>query len=131
MHKTCIFRVWHSLHTVAVITAGILALPLLGISQASLAETVTLEVLNPRGEIPPPPLHAPSARIPDLNGKKVGIYWIGKAGGDNFWDGVEALLNERYPQVKTQRYEGPFDLGDEEAARLAGEVDTMFYGVGD
>jgi len=82
-------------------------------------------------EIPPPPFHAPSPRISDLDGKKVGIYWIGKAGGDNFWNGVEELLNERFPKVQTVRYEGPFDLGDARAAELAREVDTMFYGVGD
>ena len=91
----------------------------------------TLEVMNPRGEIPPPPFYAPAPRVSDLDGKKVGIYWIGKAGGDNFWNGVEELLNERFPKVQTVRYEGPFDLGDARAAELAREVDTMFYGVGD
>jgi len=91
----------------------------------------TLEVMNPRGEIPPPPFHAPSPRVTDLAGKTVGIYWIGKAGGDNFWDGVEALLNERFPNTKTVRYEGPFDLGEARAKEIAKEVDTIFYGVGD
>ncbi len=95
------------------------------------AQNVTLEVMNPRGEIPPPPHHAPAERVSDLDGKKIGIYWIGKAGGDNFWDGVEELLNERHPEATTVRYAGPFDLGDSEAARLAREVDTVFYGVGD
>ena len=95
------------------------------------AAEVTLEVLNPRGEIPPPPFHAPSERVSALDGKTVGIYWIGKAGGDNFWDGIEALLNERYPNTKTVRYQGPFDLGDERATQLVKEVDTVLYGVGD
>lgn len=108
-----------------------LALLPLVLSGSVLAETATLEVMNPRGEIPPPPFHAPAERVGDLNGKRVGIYWIGKAGGDSFWDGVEKLVNERYPQAKTIRYEGPFDLGDAEAAKLAREVDTVFYGVGD
>jgi hypothetical protein len=95
------------------------------------SDAVTLEVMNPRGQIPPPPFHAPSPRVSDLSGKTVGIYWIGKAGGDNFWDGVHALLTEKYPNTKVVRYQGPFDLGDKRAAEIAKEVDTMFYGVGD
>jgi hypothetical protein len=107
------------------------SLSLLLAGSAVSAQNVTLEVMNPRGEIPPPPFHAPAERVSDLDGKKIGIYWIGKAGGDNFWDGVEQLLNERHPGATTVRYAGPFDLGDAEAARLAREVDTIFYGVGD
>ena len=106
-------------------------IPILAIIGALQAQAATLEVMNPRGEIPPPVFHAPASRVSGLDGKTVGIYWIGKAGGDNFWDGIETLLNQRYPKVRTVRYEGPFDLGDARAAELAGEVDTMFYGVGD
>lgn len=95
------------------------------------AATATIEVMNPRGEIPPLAFHAPSNRVADLKGKKIGIYWIGKAGGDNFWDGVEASLRSRYPDATLVRYEGPFDLGDAQAAKLAKEVDTVLYGVGD
>jgi hypothetical protein len=95
------------------------------------SHAVTLEVMNPRGEIPPPPFNAPAPRVGNLDGKRIGIYWIGKAGGNNFWDGVEELLNERYPNARTVRYEGPFDLGDARAAEIAREVDTLFYGVGD
>ena len=92
---------------------------------------VNLEVLNPRGEIPPPPFVAPTARITDLAGKKIGLYWIGKAGGNNFWDAVEQLLKEKYPTAKISRYRGPFDLGEKRAVEIAKEVDTILYGVGD
>src|SRR5208337_4345769 len=47
---------------------------------------VALEVLNPRGEVAPKPILAPCPRIPDLSGKKIGVYWNSKAGGDHFWD---------------------------------------------
>lgn len=113
------------------ITAGLLMLTGLLAYAASNSEAVTFEVMNPRGEVPPPPFNAPSERVSDLDGKTVGIYWIGKAGGDNFWDGVEQLMNERYPNTKTVRYRGPFDLGAERAAKIIKEVDTMLYGVGD
>ena len=106
-------------------------LPVMMLITTGNAHAVTLEVMNPRGEIPKPPFHAPSPRVSDLDGKTVGIYWIGKAGGDNFWDGIEELLNKRYPNTKTVRYRGPFDLGDKRTAEIAREVDTVFYGVGD
>jgi hypothetical protein len=94
-------------------------------------DTVSLEVMNPRAEIPPPPFSPPSPRVKELSGKKIGIYWLGKAGGDNFWDGVDELLKEKYPTATIVRYRGPFDLGDEMAARVSKEVDTVLYGVGD
>jgi len=94
-------------------------------------DTVSLEVMNPRAKIPPPPFFPPSPRVKELSGKKIGIYWLGKAGGDNFWDGVDELLKERYPTATIVRYRGPFDLGDEMAAKISKEVDTVLYGVGD
>jgi len=93
--------------------------------------SATLEVMNPRAEIPPPPMFPDTARVNELAGKRIGIYWIGKAGGDNFWDNVEQLLKEKYPTAKILRYEGPFDLGEKRASEIAKEVDTILYGVGD
>ncbi len=92
---------------------------------------VTLTVLNPWGEITPPPLIAPSARIPDLAGRKIAIYWNGKEGGDNFWGNVEALIKLKLPSATVLRYNGPFDLGDAQAAKIAKESDAFLYGVGD
>ena len=92
---------------------------------------VKLTVLNPRGEITPPPLIAPSARIPDLANKKIAIYWNGKQGGDNFWSNVEALIKLKLPNATVLRYNGPFDLGDAQAAKIAKETDAFLYGVGD
>jgi hypothetical protein len=92
---------------------------------------VILTVLNPRGEITPPPVAAPSTRIPDLTGKKIAIYWNGKAGGDNFLNNIEALVREKLSTAVILRYNGPFDLGDAQAAKIAKEADAFFYGVGD
>ena len=109
----------------------ILLLPGLFAVNATGSDPITLEVMNPRGEIPPPPFFAPSPRVKELSGQRIGIYWLGKAGGDNFWDGVDELLQAKYPSAKILRYRGPFDLGDERAAKIAKEVDTVLYGVGD
>jgi hypothetical protein len=92
---------------------------------------VTLEVLNPRGKITLPPVSAPSARITDLTGKKIGLYWNEKQGGNHFWNGIEKLLKEKLPETMVLRYSGAFDLGNETAAKIAKETDAFFYGVGD
>jgi hypothetical protein len=95
------------------------------------APEVSLTVMNPRGEIAPPPLLAPQPRIAHLSGKKIGIYWNGKAGGDRLWNVIEKLLKEKLPKTSFLRYDGPYDLGDALAAKIAREVDAFLYGVGD
>jgi hypothetical protein len=92
---------------------------------------VTLEVLNPRGEIKPPPALAPVPRLPDLSGKRIGIYWNRKAGGNNFWDVVEEQLKEKFPTAKIIRFDGGFDPGEKRVAAISKEADTFLYGVGD
>ncbi len=99
--------------------------------EASSAAAVSLRVLNPRGEITYPPISAPAARIADLTDKKIAIYWNGKAGGDNLWSNIEQLLRQKLPKSDVLRYQGPFDLGDAQAAEIAKEADAFFYGVGD
>jgi hypothetical protein len=98
---------------------------------AAASASVTLEVLNPRGEIPPIPTLAPSPRVADLAGKTIGIYWNGKQGGNHFWDVMEELLREKFPTARILRQKGPFDLGEKTAASLAKEIDVFLYGVGD
>jgi len=100
-------------------------------TQACSSGGVTLEVLNPRGEISLPPVSAPSARIGDLSGKKIGLYWNEKAGGNHFWNGIEQQLKEKLPDTAVLRYSGGFDLGDDMAAKIAAETDAFLYGVGD
>lgn len=95
------------------------------------SQSITLNLLNPRGEITLPPVSAPSKRISDLKGKTVGLYWNEKPGGDHFWNGVETLLKEKLPDTVIMRYSGSFDLGDEMAAKVAKEMDAILYGVGD
>ena len=105
---------------------------ILAISAGNLmAAEVTLQVLNPRGEITLPPLTAPNPRIADLAGKRIALYWNGKAGGNHFWNGIERLLKEKLPNTTVLRYEGAFDLGDTLAAKIAKETDAFLYGVGD
>jgi hypothetical protein len=99
--------------------------------KASDREAVTLEVMNPRGELPRRSVVLPTARLDDLSGKKIGIYWNGKAGADNLLDVVAELLKDKFPSSVILRYDGPLDAGDERATAICREVDTVIYGVGD
>lgn len=92
---------------------------------------VMLRVLNPRGEITLPPLSLPSTRVPDLRGKKIGLYWNEKPGGNHFWNSIEKLLKEELPGTTILLYSGSFDLGDKLAAKMAKETDAFLYGIGD
>jgi hypothetical protein len=99
--------------------------------EAGAAGVVTFKVLNPRGEIEPPPTLVPAPRVTELAGKKVGLYWNGKGGTYVFFDTVEELLKEKFPTVTVLRYTGAFDPGDKLAAKIAEECDTFIDGVGD
>ena len=93
--------------------------------------TVSLELLNPRGEIEVPPVYFPSARISDLAGKTIGLYSNGKPGMDNFYTVLEDLLRERYPDISIKRLTGAFEIRDNEAEDFASGIDAFIYAVGD
>jgi len=92
---------------------------------------VSLEVMNPRASVARRPVVVPAPPIGDLAGKRVGIYWNGKAGANNFFDVIEELLTERFPTTTIVRFEGPLDAGDVAAAAMASDADTVIYGIGD
>jgi hypothetical protein len=93
--------------------------------------SVVLQVLNPRGEREAMPARGISPRITKLDGKRIGLYWNGKPDGDYFWETIEGLLKKRVPTASVLRYNGPGDIGEALAAKMAKEVDTFLYGVGD
>jgi hypothetical protein len=94
-------------------------------------DRVILEVLNPRGEIEPPPVYGISQRIQALDGKKIGLYDNGKDGFAEFLNEIERLLKEKHPTVTVLRYNGAFDVGDVLARKMASEVDAFIYGSAD
>ena len=94
-------------------------------------EDVTLHLLNPRGEIEPPPVFTPAPRLNDLAGKKIGLYSNGKQGVDNFYTVIEELIKQKYPDATTTRLVGAFEIRDDEAESWIKEIDTFIYAVGD
>ena len=115
----------------ASLLVGAVLLTIASVKEVLAVSPVTLKVLNPRGEVEPPPTLTPTPRVTDLAGKKIGLYWNGKVGTDVFFDVVEELLKKKFPTATVLRYQGAFDLGDALAAKMAKECDTFIYGVGD
>jgi hypothetical protein len=85
--------------------------------------------LNPRGKIVEPDklegLSVP--RVTGLNGKRIGIIWCEKRGGENYFDVLEELLQRRFPFATILRL--IWGAGIEK--RVLEETDTFIYGVGD
>ena len=92
---------------------------------------VSLELLNPRGEIEAPPVYIPSPRLSGLEGKKIGLYSNGKQGVDHFFTAIEELLKQRYPDTKTKRLTGAFEIRDEEVNDFITDIDAFIYAIGD
>lgn len=93
--------------------------------------TISLEVLSPRGEIEAPPVYAPSPRIDTLDGKKIGMYSNGKQGVDNFFTAIEDLLKQKYPDIETKHLTGAFEIRDEEVDDFVSDIDAFIYAIGD
>lgn len=62
-------------------------------------QEVTLELLNPMGVIEPPATLGLSARVSDLDGKKIALMHNNKPGATNLYDALEKLFKEKYPNV--------------------------------
>jgi len=66
---------------------------------AAASAQVTLEVMNPRGEIPPPKTLGISARGGSLDGKKIVLIDNGKYGASNFLDVLADMIKAKYPSA--------------------------------
>jgi len=72
------------------------------------AAQVTLEVLSPRGELPPEPKGVGlSPRIMDLAGKKIALVDNLKAGAELFLTKIEEQLRQKYPTATILRFKKP------------------------
>jgi hypothetical protein len=75
--------------------------------KSSKGALITLEVLNPRGEVEPPPTLGLNPRLTDLNGKTIALMDNWKSGGVYLQDRFEKLLKQKYPNVKILRTTKP------------------------
>jgi len=66
-----------------------------------------LEVMNPRGEIPPPATLGISPRASDLSAKRLVLIDNGKFGANNFLDALAEMLKDEYPKAAVVMYPKP------------------------
>ncbi|MFQ5899799.1 MAG: hypothetical protein ACE5JN_16345 [Candidatus Methylomirabilia bacterium] len=88
-----------------------------------------LEVLNPVARVVEQSV-PPASRVDDLAGKRIGLYWNMKSGGDGALDRTEELLKERFPGVTVQRFVGSVGwlmrhCTAEDADRIARQCDAV------
>jgi hypothetical protein len=95
------------------------------------------EVLSPWAEVDPVPLDGINPRLPDLRGRRIGLFHNGKVAAAPILDAVEAELRTRLEDVSFARFgrrenlevaETPARQRYEEWVR---EVDAVVLAVGD
>lgn len=69
-------------------------------------------------------------RLPELRGKKIGLLWNGKPGGDLVLDTLAGLLRDRFDGLRTERSTVFLSAGDEDIKRMA-ECDAVVSAIGD
>lgn len=95
---------------------------------------VTLEVMNPRGEIPAVPVTGIMPRVNELAGKTIALVDNGKSGADYFLDALEEVLKKQVPSAKIVRFKKPRGtiIGTPELyPKVAQACDTFIYATGD
>ena len=84
------------------------AVLLAGLSTAAATSAqATLEVMDPRGEIPPPKTLGISPRGGSLDGKKIVLIDNGKYGASNFLSVLADMLKQKYPTATIVVYPKP------------------------
>jgi hypothetical protein len=96
---------------------------------------VQLEVANPVAEAAIKSIE-PAARPTDLDGKRIGLYWNFKPGGNVALDRVQSRLADLLPNASFQRYQGTVGgtvkhLTPTAADQIAANSDVLVGTTGD
>ena len=91
---------------------------------------VEWEVLDPNVEYETLTV-GPAPRLPDLNNRKIGLYWNGKPTGDLLLTAIGELLQQRFRGVELLRFEPGFPLSPEKKKKIAEESDAVIGATGD
>ncbi|MBU6423515.1 MAG: hypothetical protein KGJ98_00025 [Chloroflexota bacterium] len=86
----------------------------------------TLKVVDPVAPVVVTKV-APAPRAGDLAGKRVGLYWNMKGGGDVALQRIEQLLSERYSGIAFSYHQG--DVGAMTRRVTKGLADTIAASV--
>ena len=100
-----------------------------GVAQTSAENAVTIEVLNPRGVIPPAQVFGLTPRLKDLAAKRIALL-SEKQEARNFFDALEKLLHKKYPTAKILRFQSAANPAiPDNTEEIAGQCDTWLQGV--
>ena len=95
------------------------------------------EVLNPWAEADPIPLTGISSRLPNLNGKTIGLFVNDKVAAAPMQDAVEQQLKERFDDISISRFVRLDNVSTAETEDKAKyekwvkEVDAIIFAFGD
>ncbi len=112
---------------------GMLLLGLMAWSKTAPAAPVRLEVLSPVGIADIKPV-IPAARLSTLEGKKIGMIWNAKPGGEYLLDEIEKQLSAKYKGITFVRMQSEQGMSAEEMIEVlkkAPQVDAVVHSVGD
>jgi hypothetical protein len=102
-----------------VIAACFFNASVLAVSQdAYAASTVTLKVLDPRGELFSTPASPINPRLKTLEGKKIGILNNTKPGADSFLPYLMQVLKESYPTIEFKAWNISYNVYPNKARDL-------------
>ena len=102
-------------------------------------DNTLFEVLSPWAEANPVPMKGLTApRLPDLNGKKIGMFCNIKQASGRIQPALERRLKEKYPDAEFSYYRGQaFSVSEMEPQNIdkfdawIDKVDTVILAVGD
>jgi hypothetical protein len=89
---------------------------------------VEISILNPVADVKTKAGFKPAPKLSDLNGKRIGLFWNGKSGGDVVLSHTAELLKKRYQGIIFKNYTGkdtPRKLAPEQADDIARECDAV------
>lgn len=96
------------------------------------------DVMSPWAEVDPVPLEGINPRLPELRGRRIGLFHNGKVAGKPINDAVEAELRSRFgDEISIERFGRTANLEVAETSDRARyeewvkEVDAVIHAVGD
>ena len=96
-----------------------------------------LVVLSPVAKAATAKAQNAAARLPDLSGKRIGLYWNNKIGGDILLEQTGELLRQKYSGIKLKNFSGSLGAGGmkklapEDTDLLAKECDAIVGATSD
>jgi hypothetical protein len=93
-------------------------------------DLIQWEVLNPVA-ITENALHMGAPRLPDLNRRKIGLFWNGKPDGNVLLDAISKLLRQQFNDIDLINFNLRISVGTENIKLMAESCDGIIAAIGD